>query len=139
MPDTSKKSCIIHFNQGDCCIKMIGKFLEVFLLTQKLKIMVKITGYKEFIREDGTTYFMLELQGGVEMVLGKNGQHYATAKKALLSSTFDEEICKNLIGTELQGEIVKVEVEPYDYISKTTGEVMTLSNRWIFKPSESEN
>ncbi len=69
--------------------------------------MVKVTGYKEFCREDGTTYFMLELQGGIEMVLGKNGQYYASAKKAMLSSTFDEETCSSLVGTELQGEIIK--------------------------------
>ncbi len=54
----------------------------------------------------------------------------------MLSSTFDEETCSNLIGTELQGEIVKVEVEPYSYISKTTGEMMTLNHRWVFNPTE---
>ncbi len=100
--------------------------------------MVKITGYKEFSREDNSTYFMLELQGGVEMVLNQNtGTYYATVKKALMSSTFDEDTCKSILGTELDGEIKKVEVEPYSYVSKSTGEMMTLNHRWIFVPHHS--
>ena len=33
--------------------------------------MVRIINYKQREREDGTTFFLLELKGGVEMVLSK--------------------------------------------------------------------
>lgn len=99
--------------------------------------MVKIIGYKGYDREDGTTFCLLELQGGVKLAQSKTtGQFYATAKKAMMSTTFDENTCESLIGTELQGEIVKQDVEAYSYVSKDTGEQVTLTHRWVFQPSE---
>jgi len=37
-------------------------------ITQKLKTMVRIINYKERDKEDGTTFFVMELQGGIEML-----------------------------------------------------------------------
>ena len=64
--------------------------------------MVQIISYKERQTEDGKSFFVLELQGGLEMVRSQEtNQFYATAKKAFISSTFDEATCNSLIGTSM--------------------------------------
>jgi len=99
--------------------------------------MVRIINYKQREREDGTTFFLLELQGGVEMVLSKETeQYYATAKKAFITSTFDEVTCQALIGSEMNGSVVKKEVEPYTYVVKETGEELLLTHRWVYVPED---
>lgn len=61
--------------------------------------MVRIVNYKKRQAEDGKEFFVLEITGGIEMVMSNStGQFYATAKKAYLASTFDEETCKALVG-----------------------------------------
>ncbi|EDP97498.1 hypothetical protein U8527_04065 [Kordia algicida OT-1] len=101
--------------------------------------MVRIIGYKQREKEDGNPFFILELQGGVEMLMSKEtNQYYATAKKAFVTSTFDEPTCKALIGTEMPGTIVKKEVEPYTYIVRETGEELVLTHRWVFVPESKE-
>ncbi len=95
--------------------------------------MVRIINFKERQKEDGTTFFVLEIQGGIEMIRSKStGNFYATAKKAYLPSTFDEQTCTALIGTEMQGSIIKEECEPYDYVVKETGEEITMHHRWVY-------
>ncbi|TYA53052.1 hypothetical protein [Formosa maritima] len=102
--------------------------------------MVRIINYKERLKEDGTSFFVLELQGGIEMVQSKEtGNFYATAKKAFISSTFDEQVCTSLIGTEMPGSIIKEDCEPFDYIVKETGEEITLSHRWMYVPDDAVN
>jgi len=97
--------------------------------------MVRIIGYKTRQREDGTEFYLLEVQGGIEMVKSKSTeQYYATAKKATVSTTFDEETCKALIGTQMPGKIVKISTEPYQYSVKESGEVITLEHRYIYIP-----
>ena len=95
--------------------------------------MVTIINYKERQTEDGKTFFVLEAQGGIEMVQSKaTGNFYATAKKAFIPATFDEITCKALIGTQMQGEIAKEECEPYEYVNKESGEVLMLSHRYVY-------
>lgn len=102
--------------------------------------MVRIIGFKKREKEDGTPFFILELQGGVEMSISKEtGQYYATTKKAYVTSTFDETTCKALIGSEMPGSIKKKKVEPYTYVVKETGEELVLTHRWIFVPESEEN
>ncbi|MDQ7917205.1 hypothetical protein RBU60_06430 [Mesonia sp. MT50] len=99
--------------------------------------MVRITNYKELKRDDDTSFYLLELQGSIEMIKSKStNQFYATVKKAWVSSTFEEETCKSLIGTEMPGEIEKQEVEPYAYLIKETGEEILLHHRWVYVPSK---
>lgn len=99
--------------------------------------MVTIINFKERNKEDGTSFFVLELQGGIELVQSqKTKQFYATAKKAYISSTFDELTCKALIGTQMQGEIEKVECEPYEYTVQETGEIIILSHRYQYVQEE---
>ncbi len=64
------------------------------------------------------------------------GNFYATARKAFISSTFDAETCKALIGTEMKGTIERRECEPYEYTVKETGEVIELSHQYVYVPEE---
>lgn len=99
--------------------------------------MVTIINYKKRTADDGREFFALEVNGGVEMVKSnETGNFYATSKKTSISSTFDEVTCKALIGTQIAGTVQKVECEPYEYVSKDTGEVMLLQHRYIYSPDE---
>ena len=99
--------------------------------------MVKIIGYKERHREDGTSFYILELQGSIEMVKSiTTGSFYATAKKAYITSTIDEQTCSDLIGTQMEGSIVKEKCKPFTYTVKETGEEITLEHKWMYKPKE---
>ncbi|MDE5482774.1 hypothetical protein KRE28_13205 [Elizabethkingia meningoseptica] len=102
--------------------------------------MVTIINYKERQREDGTSFYVLEVHGGIEMVKSQTtGQFYATSKKAYIPSTFDELTCKALIGTQMQGSITREECEPYEYTIKDTGEIITLFHRFVYTQEEQNN
>lgn len=95
--------------------------------------MVRIVNYQKRQTETGKEFFVLEIQGGVEMVKSQEtGRFYVTARKALISSTFDEMTCQALIGTELPGSVEKVECTPYEYTIRDTGEVITLRHRFEY-------
>lgn len=99
--------------------------------------MVRIVNFNERNSEDGSTFFALTIQGGVELVQSREtGSFYATAKKASISSTFDKETCEALLGTEMPGKIVKKECEPYSYTIKETGEIIQLSHRYEYEPEQ---
>jgi len=99
--------------------------------------MVRIVNFKQRLSEDGESFFVLELQSGIELVKSKSTNNiYATARKTSITSTFDEATCKSLIGTELHGKIEKQECEPYEYVIEDTGEVIKLSHRYQYVPEE---
>lgn len=78
--------------------------------------MVHIIDYKQKQAEDGRVFFVLEISGGIEMVKRQtSNQFYATAKKAFISSTFDEQTCKALLDIEILDNVVKQEYELYLY------------------------
>lgn len=94
--------------------------------------MVRIVGFKECSSLEGKSFISLVLQGGIELIHSANGNLYATARKTSVASTFDEETCKSLIGSELPGKIEKVECEPYEYTVQQTGEILVLNYRYLF-------
>ncbi|MGG7035356.1 MAG: hypothetical protein ACI7YS_09210 [Flavobacterium sp.] len=97
--------------------------------------MVRIINYQKRQKETGKEFFVLEIQSGIEMVLStQTGQYYATAKKANISSTFDEETCKALLGTEMPGSITKMDSEPYEYTIRDTGEIIMLTHQYVYQP-----
>ncbi|CAA7386953.1 hypothetical protein [Chryseobacterium fistulae] len=99
--------------------------------------MVTIINFKERQKEDGTSFYLLEIQGGIEMVKSQTtGQYYATSQKAYIPSTFNETTCKALIGTQMKGNIQKVECEPYEYTIRETGEVIMLNHRFVYSQQE---
>lgn len=103
--------------------------------------MVTISGYqiRKSSREGKEKEFIvLELQGGVEMVQSQtSGQHYATVRKATISSTFDEATAKSLVGSKYPGSIVRQSVDSYDFVVKETGEIIKLAHSWVYSPEES--
>lgn len=97
--------------------------------------MVRIVNYKKRQAEDGREFFVLEITGGIEMVMSQvSNQFYATAKRAYIASTFDEETCKVLLGTAMPGNVEKKDCDLYEYTIKETGETITLSHRYMFVP-----
>lgn len=95
--------------------------------------MVTVIDFKERQAKNGENFYVLILQGGVEMVKSaETGRYYATAKRASISSTFDENTCKSLIGTKFPGSIRKEECEEYEYTIKDTGEIINMTHRWLY-------
>lgn len=99
--------------------------------------MVTITNYKERTREDGSVFYVLEIQGGVEMVQSQaTGNYYVTAKRTFIPTTFDEAMCLSILGEKMRGTILKEECDPYEHIVKETGETLILSHKWIYSPED---
>lgn len=92
--------------------------------------MVTIKDYKTFQKENGENFFALVVQGGLEAVKSKETKRtYFTAKTATVACTFDEETCLKLIGTEMPGKVVSVQVDSYEYSIPETGEIINLQHR----------
>ena len=100
--------------------------------------MLKISGFKQRMTADGKSFVALELQGEVELIQStETGKFYATARHCSISSTFDEEVAKTLIGKQFPGRIERVNVDEYDYTIKDTGEVIKLCHSYVYNPEES--
>lgn len=95
--------------------------------------MVTVVDVKERTNQKGESFYALVLQGGLELVKSREtGNYYATAKRASITTTFDEMTCKSLIGQQIPGSIQRVETDPYDFTIKETGEIISLSHRWVY-------
>jgi hypothetical protein len=100
--------------------------------------MVTVSDFKETTTKDGKTFVSLVLTGRLELVQSSNtGKFYGTIRSTRIPTTFTSLVAKNLIGTQMPGEIVRVTVEPYQFISPTTGEVMTLQHSYSYQPPNS--
>lgn len=100
--------------------------------------MVTITGFVPRTRKDGTEFITLEITGGVEFVQSaETSRFYATVRKCSIPSTFDASIAKSIVGTQMPGNIVRVLVDPYDYINPRTGEMIKLQHSYAFQPEGS--
>lgn len=101
--------------------------------------MVKITDYKTMQNEANETFHSLVVQGGLESVRSKETNRiYFTVRQASVPCTFDEETCKSLVGSELDGAVVRVEVDPYEYVNEDTGETSVLSHRYEYISEEQQ-
>ena len=95
--------------------------------------MVTIVDFVKRTNSKGETFNALILQSGIELVKAREtGRYYATAKKASIPSTFDEATCRSLIGTQIPGSIQRTESAPYLFTVQSTGEVLTLTHRWVY-------
>lgn len=66
--------------------------------------MVTVTGYRIVETDDNDTYIRLILSGSLTLVRSKEtGRHYATVRKCSISSTFDEQTAKLMLGQQLPG------------------------------------
>ena len=95
-----------------------------------------VTVKNAHLREgEGGNFMSLEIHGDVELVQSQiTGRFYATVRRCFISSTFDEETAKALVGTKFKGSIVRVETEAYDFTIPQTGEVIRLEHRWDYVP-----
>ena len=101
---------------------------------------VTITSALERVKKDGTTFPVLEISGGAELVLSQTTQrYYATVRRCTIPFTGTMDVAKMLIGQKIDGEIVKVIVAPYDFINQRTGEVMKLQHSYAFRPKDSQD
>ncbi len=95
--------------------------------------MVTVKEIKKAENSKGEEFYGLIVQSGAVAVKSKQtGRVYFTAKTAFVSTTFDEETAKSLIGTEFDGTIKKVQTEQYNYTIEETGEIIELSHRWEY-------
>jgi len=100
--------------------------------------MVTVSNYMERLRADGSKFIVLEITGGLELIQSSNtGSFYATVRKCNIPSTFNENVAKGLIGSQIPGDIVRVNVPAYEYVNKRTGEVMTLQHGYSYQPEGS--
>lgn len=101
--------------------------------------MVTVTGYKVRQNKAGEEFIALEMVGSLELVQSQNtGKFYATVRKCSIPSTFDETVAKMMIGSQVKGDIMRVECEPYEYTIKKTGEVVTLGYSYAYQPEGSK-
>ena len=100
--------------------------------------MVTVTACHERQKKDGTSFTVLEISGGVELVMSQTTQrYYATLRKCTIPFTGTMEVAKMMIGQKIEGEIVRTIVEPYQFTNPRTGEVITLQHSYAYRPSES--
>ena len=98
--------------------------------------MVTVVDFATRQAKDGREFNVLILQGGLSMVQSKqSGSFYATVKKCSIPSTFDAATAKTMIGERIMGSVQKKSCEPYSFLVKDTGEVMTLDYRWVYLPA----
>ena len=101
--------------------------------------MVKVIDFLKRKAQDGSEFFVLVLQGGVEFVKSQQtGKFYMTARKCSIPTTFNEHVCQSMIGQDMPGNIVKVESAPYDYVIPETGEVIQLTHSYEYVPEGEE-
>jgi hypothetical protein len=97
--------------------------------------MVTVTGCAVRKTADGKREFVvIEVQGGLEICQSQaTGKFYATTKKCSIPTTFDEEMAKKLIGSQIPGDVVKEDCEPYEYLNKTSGEKVILNYTYAYQ------
>lgn len=100
--------------------------------------MVTIQNYITRKSKKGGTFNVLVLSGGVEPVKNANGKTYFTSRTCTVASSFDEQTCKDLIGSKFPGSIEKVECDPYEYTIPNTNNTVTLSYKWDYVDSVEE-
>ena len=101
--------------------------------------MVTVSGYNVRKNKDGQEFIALELTGSLEIVQSQNsGKFYATVRRCNIPSSFNEATAKMMVGSQIEGEVVRVQSEPYEYTIKRTGEVVTLAYSYAYQPTGSK-
>ena len=100
--------------------------------------MVTCIGYKIRKNKSGEEFIALELSGSLELVQSTStGKFYATVRKCSIPSTFNEDVAKLMVGSQVEGDIVRVPCKPYDYVVKRTAEVVSLAYTYSYQPKGS--
>lgn len=102
--------------------------------------MVTVTNALERVKKDGTVFSVIEISGGAELILSQTTQrYYATVRRCTVPFTGSLEVAKMLIGQKIDGEIVRVICEPYQFTNSRTGEVLTLQHSYAYRPKDSQD
>ncbi|HOS45059.1 MAG TPA: hypothetical protein PLQ69_01095 [Paludibacter sp.] len=97
--------------------------------------MVTVVNYALRKTSEGREFYVLILQGGLSLVQSRQtGNWYATIKQTSVPSTFDEATAKSMIGERVPGSVQRKSCDPYEFTSKTTGEIMQMNHRWVYVP-----
>ena len=97
--------------------------------------MLQITNYAVRQRKDGSKFIALELSGGLEFLQNEStGAFFCRIKKCFIPSTLELKQAKLMVGQTLEGDIVRVPAEPYEYTNKKTGETTTLCYSYEYRP-----
>jgi len=97
--------------------------------------MVQVVNYALRKTSEGREFYVLILQGGLSLVQSRqSGNYYATVKQCSIPSTFDEATAKSMIGERVPGSVQRKSCDPYEFTSKTTGEIMQMEHRWVYVP-----
>ena len=100
--------------------------------------MVTVIGYKVATNKNGEQYIALKIIGPIEMVQSATtGKFIATVRKTVIPATFNEDVAKLMIGSQLEGTIVRVPCDPYEYTNRTTGDVYELAYNYVYQPIDS--
>jgi hypothetical protein len=100
--------------------------------------MVTISGVETRKNSKDEVFPVLIITGDIEIRTSKTtGKAYATMSKMSIPCTFEEQMAQKMIGKQLKGDIRRVESDPYEYASKQTGEVLTLTHTYQYCPDPS--
>lgn len=95
--------------------------------------MVKVIDYSERRRGEKDFFYVLIVQGGVEAVRSMvTGRLYFTTKTATVATTFEQDVCEELVGKTFPGSIQKEACEPYEYMVEETGEIISITTRNVY-------
>lgn len=94
--------------------------------------MVTIIGVQERISKKGN-FGVIVLQGKVEVAISKEtGRPYLTARKTSIPFTFDDVFAEKLIGTQLPGDIERIDCEEYEFLVPGTKKKVKLSHKFQY-------
>ena len=101
--------------------------------------MVTVTGYTKKDSASGSKFIVLHLEGGLQMVKSETGTWFASALKTNVIASVDEKTVKTLVGTQLQGSIIKQKCNPYKYTVPSTGEERLLDYKYEYVDNEGDD
>jgi hypothetical protein len=100
--------------------------------------MVTITNCIERQKSDGSNFTVLEISSGIEVIQSStSGKFYISSKRTTLPCTFSFQFAQSLIGTQMPGNVVRIQVPAYDYINPRTNETMKLQHAFSYQPEGS--
>lgn len=101
--------------------------------------MVIVSAFETRQNSQGEDFSVIILEAEeLEIVTSQNtGKQYAKVQRMSIPCTFSEETAKRMMGKQLPGEIQRRECEAYEYTSKQTGEVLTLTHSYAYNSNPS--
>jgi hypothetical protein len=105
--------------------------------SKKSLVMVTISNYHYRSTAEGKKFLVLELEGSLEITKSlTTGRPYASVKRCTIPCSFDELTAKRMVGTPLEGEIIRVSCDPYRFTNPQTKEAVTLDYKYVYTAKE---